>query len=279
MGGFVRFVVHMLATIFKVALVGVFVIVGAVYLIRTGLRSDQTGPGAARERPDPGPPRLDEPEATAAARAPASPPATSAVRVVEPPALTPAAPEPPAAPPEPVTTPKPVVSDIDDATRALFENGSFFRYPDAPGKPITCGGRIEKAWWVRLSKASPSYLEQQDLSTGRVLGNLLTFGLASFAGPGNLTRTIHLGRTEGRYVTLVVGRELFSSVTERGAPERRRVYYRLGGNRFGLVEDAPADAPPAPRPAGAKRPPVKAVHLLCTYDQTVRDARLPAIAP
>ena len=156
--------------------------------------------------------------------------------------------------------------DIDEATRDLFPKAAFLLETGTPHKPKSCDGPIDRVYWVNIEPNIRSYLKQDDVSVGEFLAGFLTFGLSAFQGPEDPHWTIFSARTDGRYVTLLLGQPRGYWDDDKVGAQTRLTYYKLDheGKRLALVEMVPVGTPPLPRPQKGA-PKYKTVQLRCVY--------------
>jgi hypothetical protein len=156
--------------------------------------------------------------------------------------------------------------DIDAATRDLFPKAAFLLETGTPHKPKSCDGLIDRVYWVNIEPNIRSYLKQDDISASEFIAGFLTFGLSAFQGPENPHWTIFSAKTDGRYVTFLIGQPRGYWDDDKVGPQTRLTYYKLDvpGKRLALVETAPIDAPPFVRPQKGT-PRYETVQLRCVY--------------
>jgi hypothetical protein len=159
----------------------------------------------------------------------------------------------------------PTLIDIDEATKDLFQANSYLLETATPNKPKRCDDLKDRVYWVNIKERIRSDLRQQDISVADFVAGFLTLGLSAFYGKEPPSWTIFSAKTDGRYVTFLLGQPRGDDEDKVG-PQTRLTYCKLDahGKRLGLVEMVPVDAPPFAKPQ--KGPPkYKTVHLRCVY--------------
>ena len=160
----------------------------------------------------------------------------------------------------------------DERSTSTRRRGTCFRRPRfswrprTPHKPKSCDGLIDRVYWVNIEPNIRSYLKQDDISASEFIAGFLTFGLSAFQGPENPHWTIFSAKTDGRYVTFLIGQPRGYWDDDKVGPQTRLTYYKLDvpGKRLALVETAPIDAPPFVRPQKGT-PRYETVQLRCVY--------------